>query len=105
MDAAKRNFLQFLGCPHLRGVTVAIVGPQWRLVADPPFSGAARETANLAFRLAADGGEDSLLVAAPRIVGPARPLIFGNGFEQGAGGGQGHSPIPKSWVSRSVVGS
>lgn len=63
------------------GSTVAIVGPQWRLVAGPPFSGAAGETANLAFRLAADGGEDSLLIAAPRIVGPARPVIFGNGFE------------------------
>ena len=31
--------------------------------------------------IAADGGEDSLLIAAPRIVGPARPVIFGNGFE------------------------
>lgn len=63
------------------GSTTAQVGPQWRLVAGPGFSAPTGYTSNLAFRLAADGGEDSLLIAAPRIVAPASPIILVDGFE------------------------
>ncbi len=62
------------------GSIAVSVGPQWRLIAGPAFSATAGQTTNLAFRLTADGGEDSVLVAAPRIVSPAE-LLFANGFE------------------------
>lgn len=63
------------------GSTTAQVGAQWRLVAGPGFTAPTGYTTNLAFRLAADGGEDSLLIAAPRIVAPASAIILADGFE------------------------
>ena len=63
------------------GSTIAQVGPQWRLVAGPGFTATTGHRTNLAFRLDADGGSDSLLIAAPRIVAPASAIIFANDFE------------------------
>lgn len=62
------------------GTFLATVGPDWTLVAGPPFRAAAGTTANLAFRPQADGNDDIVLVAGPRLVGPTEAL-FGNGFE------------------------
>lgn len=62
------------------GTFLATAGPEWTLVAGPPFRAAAGTTANLAFRPQADGNDDIVLVAGPRLVGPSEAL-FGNGFE------------------------
>ncbi len=63
------------------GTTFATVGSDWNLYAGPSFIGTADHTANIGFRLFPDGGEDSILIALPRIVGPAGSLIFADGFE------------------------
>ncbi|MBX3724839.1 MAG: hypothetical protein KF823_02875 [Xanthomonadales bacterium] len=62
------------------GTFQVTVGPEWTLVAGPPFRAEAGTTANLAFRPQADGDDDIVLVAAPRLVGPTEAL-FVNGFE------------------------
>jgi hypothetical protein len=62
-------------------VTSATVGFEWELYAGPAFIGTAGHTASIGFRLFPDGGEDSMLIALPRIVGPAGPIIFDDGFE------------------------
>ncbi len=63
------------------GSFVAEVGPEWSLYAGPAFFGDPSLTGNLAFRLLPSGAENSLLIALPRIVGPAGPLVFRDGFE------------------------
>ena len=63
------------------GAFVALVGTEWSLYAGPSFSGDASLTGNLGFRLLPNGGENSVLIALPRIVGPSGPLIFLDGFE------------------------
>ncbi len=63
------------------GAFVVSVGPQWTFVAGPSFFASDGETTNLAFRITPDGGEDTILIAAPRIVGPPGPRIFADGFE------------------------
>jgi hypothetical protein len=64
------------------GLFSTTVGPAWSSYAGPAFIGTAGHTANIGFRLIPDGGEDSILIALPRIVGPAGPSIFGDGFEE-----------------------
>ena len=63
------------------GTFSTTVGPEWSYVAGPPFTANAGETTNIAIHVAADGGQDVLLIASPRIVGPIGPVIFMNGFE------------------------
>lgn len=57
------------------------VGADWSLYGGPSFVAEAGQTSNLGFRLTADGGDDILLIALPRIVGPASPQIYSDGFE------------------------
>lgn len=57
------------------------VGPEWSFLATPQFRAMAGDTTDMAFRLAADGGDDIILIAAPRIVDPSGWMIFMNGFE------------------------
>lgn len=64
--------------PGLLGVSV---GPQWSLYAGPMFIEVAGTETFLAFRPIADGGEDSILVALPRLVGPSTDPVFQNRFE------------------------
>lgn len=64
------------------GSFATTVGANWSLYGGPQFEAPTGHTANLAFRLAADGGSDVILIAAPRLVGPAGPLVFADGFEQ-----------------------
>lgn len=63
------------------GSFVVSVGPQWTFFAGPSFFASDGDTTNLAFRLNADGGENTILIAAPRIVGPPGPMLFADGFE------------------------
>ena len=63
------------------GAFLATVGTQWSLYAGPQFSASAGQTANLAFRLFPNGGEDSIMIALPRIVSPTGPTIYADGFE------------------------
>ncbi len=68
----------FLGIqPGTFGVTVT---PQWELYAGPAFTGAAGQQVNLAFRLSDGGGENSIEIALPRIVGPADG-VFADRFQ------------------------
>lgn len=57
------------------------VGPDWSFMSGPQFRANTGETTNLGFRPAADGGEDILLIAAPRIVDPAGWMLFTDGFD------------------------
>ena len=57
------------------------VGPAWSFMSGPQFRANTGETTNLGFRPAADGGEDILLIAAPRIVDPAGWMLFTDGFD------------------------
>lgn len=63
------------------GSFATTAGANWSLHAGPQFEAPAGHTTNLAFRLAADGGQDVILIAAPRLVGPAGPLTFRDEFE------------------------
>lgn len=58
-----------------------VVGAGWSLLAGPQFTAVPGEETNLAFRLSADGGDDILFIALPRLVAPPSPLIFDDGFE------------------------
>lgn len=64
--------------PGLMGLSV---GPAWSLYAGPMFTEVAGTETFLAFRPVADGGEDSILVALPRLVGPSTDPVFQNRFE------------------------
>lgn len=57
------------------------VGATWSLYAGPQFDAVEGEQTNLAFRLMADGGDDILLIALPRIVGPPSQMIYRDRFE------------------------
>ncbi|MCH8476479.1 MAG: hypothetical protein LAT56_00855 [Wenzhouxiangella sp.] len=57
---------------------------QWQLFAGPAFTAASNQQVNLAIRLIASGGEDSVEIALPRIVGPADTL-FADRFQQPLG--------------------
>jgi hypothetical protein len=63
------------------GSFAANVGATWSLYAGPQFTGIDGESTNLAFRASADGGEDVVFIALPRIVAPASQLVFRDGFE------------------------
>lgn len=63
------------------GAFATAVGTQWSLYAGPAFAGNASLSGNLGFRLLPNGGENSVLIALPRIVGPAGPRVFRDGFE------------------------
>lgn len=63
------------------GSFVIAPGPAWSFVGGPQFRGDTGQTTNLGFRLVADGGEDVLLIAAPRIVDPAGWMLFTDGFD------------------------
>ncbi len=64
--------------PGQFGVTA---GPEWAYVAGPSFTANANESTDLSIRVNPDGGQDVLLIASPRIVGPIGPVIFMDGFE------------------------
>ena len=62
------------------GSLFATVEPEWTLLAGPGFTAEPGQAqVNMAFRLQADGGEDSIVIALPRIVGPAK-RIFSDRF-------------------------
>lgn len=62
------------------GSLFATVGPQWTLLAGPAFTAEPGQAqVNMAFRLQADGGADSVVIALPRVVGPAK-TIFSDRF-------------------------
>jgi hypothetical protein len=53
------------------GSFATTVGTEWSLLAGPGFTAEPGQVlANMAFRLHADGGEDRILIALPRLVGP-----------------------------------
>lgn len=58
------------------GSLFAEVGPEWTFLAGPAFTAAPDQAlANMAFRLQADGGEDRIVIALPRLVGPDRDIF------------------------------
>ena len=57
------------------------VGSDWAYVAGPAFTATAGETTDISVRLHADGGQDVLLIASPRIIGPIGSMIFRDIFE------------------------
>lgn len=57
------------------------VGPEWSLYAGPMFTEADGTLTDIAFRPMADGGEDIIEIALPRIVGPSTDPLFHGGFE------------------------
>lgn len=58
------------------GSLFATVGPEWAFLAGPAFTAEAGQAqVNMAFRLQADGGEDSIVIALPRLVGPDDVII------------------------------
>ena len=63
------------------GQFAATVGPAWSYVAGPAFTANANETTDISIRVTADGGQDVIYVASPRIVGPIGPVIFMDGFD------------------------
>lgn len=62
------------------GTFALTASPQWELYAGPAFTAAPGQFINLALRVAADGGENSIEIALPRIVGPA-DAIFADRFQ------------------------
>lgn len=57
------------------------VGPDWAYVAGPAFTATAGETTDMSIRLHADGGQDVLFIASPRITSPFGLMIFKDDFE------------------------
>jgi hypothetical protein len=63
------------------GLLLATVGPAWSLYAGPMFTEVAGMSTFLAFRPTADGGEDIIEIALPRVVGPSTDPLFQHRFE------------------------
>jgi len=58
------------------GSLFATVGPDWTFLAGPAFTAESGQAqVNMAFRLQADGGEDSIVIALPRVVGPDKDIF------------------------------
>lgn len=64
------------------GSFTATVGADCSLFAGPAFTAQAGTFTDIALRTMDDGGENTLLIAAPRLVGPAPDEIFEDGFEE-----------------------
>lgn len=80
----------------------------WTQFTGPNFSKSGIHTAELAFRLGDDGGDNSVLIALPEIAGPSITNLMPNiGFE-GTGGtktGNVSGVVPDSWRGFAVNGS
>jgi len=61
------------------GFFTATVDDQWRLYIGPTFSESPGTTTNLAVAVIDDGGEDTIQVAFPALLGP--DVVFADGFE------------------------
>lgn len=61
------------------GFFIATVDDQWRLYIGPTFSESPGTTTNLAVAVIDDGGEDTIQVALPALLGP--DIVFADDFE------------------------
>ncbi len=79
----------------------------WSQVSGPTFSKTGTHTAEMAFRLQDDGGDNSILIALPEIAGPVITNLMPNPGFEGAGGVSGGNvtgTVPDSWRGFAVGG-
>lgn len=81
--------------------------PNWTQFTGPSFSLPGNLTAEMSFRLGADGGNNSVLIALPEIAGPSIENLMPNPNFTGTGGtvvGNVTGTVPDSWRGFAING-